>query len=88
MKKGLIFAFISVLIIPAVFVYAARLNELQNTPIGPVNSRDVALLYVLEGYPELSKLGNPSTIRTLWHEENLTPKEWVGSSTVQYVKGD
>jgi len=48
----------------------------------------VALLYVLEGYPELSKLVNPSTIRTLWHEENLTPNGWVGSSTVQYVKGD
>jgi len=53
-----------------------------------VISRNVALQYILDSYPELGALGNPSTIRTPWHEENLTPNGWVGSTTVQFTKGD
>lgn len=88
MKNGLVIAFIAALIIPAVFVYAARLGEPSDAPEGPVFGRDVALQYILESYPELSELVNPSTIRTPWNIENLTPKEWVGSNTVQFTKGD
>ena len=87
MKNGLVIAFIAVLIIPAVFVYAARLGETWDAPEGSVISRDVALQYILDSYPELSELANPSTIRTPWHEENLTPNGWAGSTTVQFTKG-
>ena len=87
MKKGLVIAFIAALIIPAVYVYAARLGEPSDAPEGSVFGRDVALQYILESYPELSELVNPSTIRTPWHEENLTPNGWVGSNTVQFTKG-
>ena len=88
MKNGLVIAFMAVLIIPAVYVYAARLGEPWYAPEGSVFSRDVALEYILESYPELSELVNPLKIRTPWHEENLTPKGWVGSTTVQFTKGD
>ena len=88
MKNGLVIAFIAVLIIPAVYVYASRLGEPWDAPEGSVISRDVALQYILDSYPELGALGNPSTIRTPWHEENLTPNGWVGSTTVQFTKGD
>ncbi len=88
MKNGLVIAFIAVLIIPAVFVYAARLGEPWDAPEGSVISRDVALQYILDSYPELGALGNPSTIRTPWHEENLTPNGWVGSTTIKFTKGD
>jgi hypothetical protein len=87
MKKGLVIAFIVALIIPAVYVYAARLDEPSDASEGSVFGRDVALQYILESYPELNELGNPSTIRTPWHEENLTPNGWVGSNTVQFTKG-
>ena len=88
MKNGLVIAFMAALIIPAVFVYAARLSEPWDASEGSVISRDVALQYILESYPELVALGNPSTIRTPWHEENLTPNGWVGSTTTQFTKGD
>ena len=88
MKNGLVIAFMAALIIPSVFVYASRLGESSDTPEGSVFGRDVALQYILESYPELSELGNPSTIRTPWHEENLTPNGWAGSTTVQFTKGD
>ncbi len=87
MKNGLVIAFMAALIIPSVFVYASRLGESSDTPEGSVFGRDVALQYLLGSYPELSELGNPSTIRTPWHEENLTPNGWVGSNTVQFTKG-
>lgn len=88
MKNGLVIAFMAVLIIPAVFVYASRLGEPWDAPEGSVFSRDVALQYILESYPELSELVNPSTIITPWHERNLTPDGWAGSTTVQFTKGD
>ncbi len=88
MKNGLVIAFIAALIIPSVFVYASRLGESSKVPEGSVFGRDVALQYILESYPELSELGNPSTIRTPWHEENLTPNGWVGSNTIRFTKGD
>ena len=63
-KNGLVIAFMAALIIPAVFVYAARLGEPWDAPEGSVISRDAALQYILESYPELGTLVNPSTIRT------------------------
>jgi hypothetical protein len=87
MKNGLVIAIMAVLIIPAVFVYAARLGEPSDAPEGSVFGRDVALQHILESYPELSELVNPSTIRTPWHEENLTPNGWAGSTTIQFTKG-
>jgi hypothetical protein len=88
MKKGLVMAFIAALIIPSVFVYASRLGGPSEAPEGSAFGRDVALQYILENYPELNELRNPSTIRTPWNEENLTPQEWAGSNTVQFTKGD
>jgi len=88
MKKGLVMAFIAALIIPSVFVYASRLGEPSEAPEGSVYGRNVSLQNILENYPELSELRNPSTIRTPWNKENLTPSGWVGSNTVQFVKGD
>jgi hypothetical protein len=88
MKKGLVMAFIAALIIPSVFVYASRLGEPSEAPKGPVFGRDTALQYILENYPELNEIRNPSTIRTPWNEENLTPQGWIGSNTVQFTKGD
>ena len=88
MKKGLVMAFIAALIIPSVFVYASRLGEPSEAPEGPVFGRDIALQYILENYPKLNEIRNPSTIRTPWNEENLTPQGWVGSNTVQFTKGD
>jgi hypothetical protein len=88
MKKGLVMAFIAALIIPSVFVYALRLGEPSEAPEGSVYGRDVALQYILDNYPELSELRNPSTIRMPWNEKNLTPNGWVGSNTVQFMKGD
>jgi hypothetical protein len=88
MKKGLVIAFLAALIIPAVYVYASRLGEPSQAPEGSVFGRDIALQYILDKYPELSELRNPSTIRTPWNEENLTPNGWVGSNTVQFTKGD
>ena len=87
MKNGLVIAFMAALIIPSVFVYASRLGESSEVSEGSVISRDVALQYILESYPELSELGNPSTIRMPWQDENLTPNEWVGSNTVRFTKG-
>jgi hypothetical protein len=87
MKNGLVIAFMAALIIPSVFVYASRLGESSEVPEGSVFGRDIALQYILESYPELSELVNPSTIRTPWHEENHTPNGWVGSTTVQFTKG-
>ena len=88
MKKGLVIAFIAALIIPVVYVYASRLGESSEAPEGSVFGRDVALRYILENYPELSELRNPSTIRTPWNEKNLTPQGWVGSNTIQFTKED
>ena len=88
MKKGLVMAFIAALIIPSVFVYASRIGEPSETPEGSVFGRDTALQYILENYPELNELRNPSMIRTPWNEENLAPNGWVGSNTVQFTKGD
>ena len=88
MKKGLVMAFIAALIIPSVFVYASRLGGPSETPEGPAFGRDTALQYILENYPELNEIRNPSTIRTPWNEENLTPQGWIGSNTVQFTKGD
>ena len=87
-KKSLVIAFLVVLIIPAVYVYASRLGEPSQAPEGSVFGRDVAIQYILDNYPELSELRNPSKIRTPWNEENLTPNGWVGSNTVQFTKGD
>jgi hypothetical protein len=87
-KNSLVIAFIAALIIPVVFVYASRLGDSSQVPEGSVFGRDVALQYILESYPELSELVNPSTIRTPWHEENLTPKMWAGSNKIQFIKGD
>jgi hypothetical protein len=88
MKKGLVMAFIAALIIPSVFVYASRLGEPSEAPEGPVLGRDIALQHILENYPELNEIRNPSTIRTPWNEKNLTPNGWVGSNAVQFTKGD
>ncbi len=88
MKNGLVIAFMAALIIPSVFVYASRLGESSEVSEGSVISRDIALQYILESYPELSELGNPSTIRMPWQDENLTPNGWVGSNTVRFTKGD
>ena len=88
MKKGLVIAFIAVLIIPAVFVYATKLDEQLKAREGVVFGRDVAIEYILETYPELNEIVNPSTIRTPWRFENLNPKNWVGSNNVQFTKGD
>ena len=88
MKNGLVIAFMAALIIPSVFVYASRLGEPSEAPEGSVFGRDVALQYILESYPELSELVNPSTIRTPWNEKNLTPNGWVGSNTIRFTKGD
>jgi hypothetical protein len=87
MKNGLVIAFMAVLIVPAVYVYAARLVEPSDAPEGSVFGRDAALQHILESYPGLSELVNPSTIRTPWYEENLTPNGWAGSTTVQFTKG-
>ena len=48
----------------------------------------MALRYLLESHAELAGLGNPSMIRTPWHEESLTPEGGVGANTVQYTKGE
>ena len=88
MKNGLVIAFMAALIIPSVFVYASRLGESSEVPEGSVFGRDVALQYILESYPELSELVNPSTIRTPWNEKNLTPNGWVGSNIIRFTKGD
>lgn len=88
MKKGLVIAFIAVLIIPAVFVYAAKIDEQLKAREGVVFGRDIAIEYILENYPELNEIINPSTIRTPWRFENLNPKNWVGSNNVQFTKGD
>ena len=88
MKKGLVIAFLAALIIPAVYVYASRLGEPSQAPEGSVFGRDVALQYILDNYPGLGELRNPSTIRTPWIVVNLTPVGWVGSNAVQFTKGD
>jgi len=87
MKKSLVIAFIVVLIIPAVFVYA-KLGEQLKAREGVVFGRDVAIGYILENYPELNEVVDPSTIRTPWRFENLNPKNWVGSNNVQFTRGD
>jgi hypothetical protein len=87
MKKSLVIAFVAVLIIPAVFVYASRFGQ-SKVVKDSVYARDVALEYLLENYPELSDLVNPSTTWFPWNVKNLTPKNWVGSNTIQFTKGD
>jgi hypothetical protein len=86
-KKSLVIAFIVALVIPSVIVFASRLGDSLQAPKNSVFGREVAIEYILENY-ELSELVNPSTIRTPWHVENLTPKNWVGSNTIQFTKGD
>ena len=87
MKKSLVIAFVAVLIIPAVFVYASKLGQ-SKVVKDAVFARDVAIQYILENYPELSDLVNPSTTWVPWNVKNLTPKNWVGSNIVQFTKGD
>lgn len=88
MKISLVVGLMAALIIPAVFIVAARSGEVTEMPEGPVYGRETALQYILANYPELNGLENPSKIRTPWEEENLTPKGWAGSSTLQYSKGE
>ena len=86
-KMGMVIAMMTAIMISAVIVVAAG-NMVQEVPEGPVFGRDIALRYLLESHAELTKLGNPSMIRTPWHEESLTPEGWVGANTVQYTKGE
>jgi len=87
MKMGLVIAFIAALVIPAAFLYATRNNEATDVSEGSVFGRDATIKYILENYPELSGLGDPSKIRMPWQVDNLTPEGWAGSYTVQFTKG-
>jgi len=86
-RMGMVIAMMTAIMISAVIVVAAG-NMVQEVPEGPVFGRDMALRYLLENNAELAGLGNPSMIRTPWHEESLTPEGWVGANTVQYTKGE
>jgi hypothetical protein len=86
-RMGMINGMMAFIVISAVIVVGASNLVQDEVPEGPVFGRDTALRYLFESKPELSGLVNPSTIRTPWHEESLTPDEWVGGNTVQYKKG-
>jgi hypothetical protein len=86
-RMGVVIGMMTVIVISAVIVVAAGNLVQDEAPEGPVFGRDVALRYLFESKPELSGLVNPSTIRTPWHEEILTPEGCVGEITVQYMKG-
>ena len=82
----MVVGFMTILVIPAVIAAALDVSA-SDVPEGPAFAREAALQYVLAHYPELEGMMNPSAIRTPWVEENLTPENWVGSSTVEYSKG-
>lgn len=86
-RMGMVIAMMTAIMISAVIVVAAG-NMVQEVPEGPVFGRDMALRYLLENNAELAGLGNPSMIRTPWHEEAFTPEGWVGANKVQYTKGE
>jgi hypothetical protein len=87
MKMIMVVSLMVALLVPAVIIVAAQNPGAPDIPEGPEYGRDAALAYVLANYPELGDLGDPSKIRTPWHEESLTPEGWVGSNAVQYTKG-
>jgi hypothetical protein len=86
-RIGIVIGMMTVIVISAVIVVAAGNLVQDEVPEGPIFGRDIALRYILESKPELSGLVNPSTIRTPWHEEILTPEGWVDANTVQFTKG-
>jgi len=87
-RMGMVIAMMTAIMISAVIVVAAGNMVQEEVPEGPAFGRDMALRYLLENNAELAGLGNPSMIRTPWHEEFLTPEGWVGANTVQYTKGE
>lgn len=87
MKMSMVVGLIAALLVPAVIIAAAQNPGAPDIPEGSEYGRDTALAYVLGNYPELGDLGDPSKIRTPWHEESLTPEGWVGSNAVRYTKG-
>jgi len=88
LKTSMVVGLMAALLIPAVVILATRTPEATDIPEGPVFGRETALQYILANYPELGELVNPSRIRTPWHEEDLTPEGWVGTTTVQFTKGE
>ena len=88
LKLSMVVGLMAALLIPAVIILATQNPEATDISEGPVFGRETALQYILTNYPELSGLGNPSKMRTPWHEEDLTPEGWVGTTTVQYTKGE
>ncbi len=87
-RMGMVIAMMTAIMISAVIVVAAGNIVQEEVPEGPAFGRDMALRYLLESHAELAGLGDPSKIRTPWHEETLTPEGWVGANTVQYKKGE
>jgi hypothetical protein len=86
-RMGMVIAMMTAIVISAVVFVAAGNIVQDEAPEGSVYARDMALRYLLETQPELSGVINPSSIRTPWHVENLTPEGWVGANTVQFTKG-
>jgi len=84
---GMVIAMMTVIMISAVIIVAAGNMVQDEAPEGSVYARDMALRHLLENEPELSGVINPSSIRTPWGFENLTPEGWVGVNTVQFTKG-
>ena len=87
-RMSLVIAMMTAIVISAVIVVAAGNMVQEEVPEGSAFGRDMALRHLLESHAELAGLGNPSMIRTPWHEESLTPEGWVGANTVQYTKGE
>ena len=86
MRMSFVVGFMTVLVIPAVIAAALDVS-VTDAPEGPAFARFTALRYVLANYPELEGIVNPSSIRTPWTEDNLTPQDWIGTNIVQYSKG-
>jgi len=86
MRISMVVGIMTVLVIPAVIAAALDVSP-NDVSEGPAFAREAALQYVLANYPELEGMINPSAIRTPWVEDNLTPQNWAGSSTVEYSKG-
>ena len=64
MKMSMVVSLMVALLIPAVIIVAAQNPGAPDIPEGSEYGRDAALVYVLENYPELGDLGDPSKIRT------------------------
>jgi hypothetical protein len=87
-RMGMVIAMMTAIVISAVIIVASGNIVQDEAPEGSVFGRDIALRYLLESGTGLSGLINPSSIRTPWHVETLTPKGWVGANTVQFTKGE